>query len=129
IAALIARPRAMGRQSPPLDLFLLHVQKPLSYSRYAIRVQGAIAHRGRGPLESAGGVTAATGRAFHFVRANRAVLFVDIVESVRLIENDEIDTLSRWTELVEHVKTHVLPECGGRFDKNLGDGLLMDFTD
>ena len=61
--------------------------------------------------------------------ATRAVLFVDVVESVRLIEADEGDMIARWLGLVEHVEREVLPACGGRLVKSLGDGLLADFPD
>ena len=60
-------------------------------------------------------------------RATRAVLFVDIVESVRLIENDEEGVVSRWLSFVEQVKTQLLPSCNGRLVKSLGDGLLLEF--
>jgi adenylate cyclase len=61
--------------------------------------------------------------------ANRAVLLADIVESVRLIEQDEVRVISRWLALVEHVKKEILPKHGGRLVKSLGDGMLMDFAD
>jgi class 3 adenylate cyclase/TolB-like protein/tetratricopeptide (TPR) repeat protein len=65
----------------------------------------------------------------HVAWANRAVLLADIVESVRLIEHDEVNVISRWLGLVDHVKTRVLPECNGRMVKSLGDGMLLDFDD
>lgn len=61
--------------------------------------------------------------------ANRAVLLADIVESVRLIEQDEVRAISRWLALVDHVKKEILPKHGGRMVKSLGDGMLMDFAD
>jgi len=64
-----------------------------------------------------------------FVWAKRAVLLVDIVESVRLIEQDEADAIARWLGFVDHIKTRILPETKGRVVKSLGDGLLMDFED
>ncbi len=69
------------------------------------------------------------GTVSHIGWANRAVLLADIVESVRLIEQDEVQTISRWLNLIEHVKADVLPQCKGRLVKSLGDGLLMDFSD
>ena len=62
-------------------------------------------------------------------RATKTVLFVDIFESVRLIESDEEGIVSRWLRLVEFVKTQVLPESGGRLVKSLGDGMLLEFDD
>jgi adenylate cyclase len=60
---------------------------------------------------------------------NRAVIVVDIVESVRLVEQDESGIIARWFGFVERVKTQVLPECEGRLVKTLGDGMLLDFGD
>jgi adenylate cyclase len=61
--------------------------------------------------------------------ANRAVLLADIVESVRLIEQDEVRVISRWLALVEHARKEILPKHNGRMVKSLGDGMLMDFAD
>ncbi len=61
--------------------------------------------------------------------AKRAVLLVDVVESVRLVEQDEVDAVARWLALVEHVKSKVLPNHNGRMVKSLGDGMLLDFED
>jgi adenylate cyclase len=57
----------------------------------------------------------------HIAWANRAVLLVDIAESVRLIEQDESGVISRWIDFVEQVRTDVLPRHGGRLVKSLGD--------
>ncbi len=62
-----------------------------------------------------------------FTRATRALLLADIVESVRLYEQDEDGTLARWLGLIRHFEFDVLPACGGRLVKNLGDGLLLEF--
>ena len=61
--------------------------------------------------------------------ANRAVLLVDIAESVRLMEQDEAGVISRWLGLVEYVRSRILPEFGGHLVKSLGDGMLLDFGD
>jgi adenylate cyclase len=63
------------------------------------------------------------------VRANRAVILVDVVESVRLVEQDETGFISDWLGFVEHVRSAILPEYQGRFIKSLGDGMLLDFDD
>jgi adenylate cyclase len=63
------------------------------------------------------------------LRANRAVLILDVVESVRLVEQDETSFIARWLAFVEHVRTQILPEHNGHFTKGLGDGLLLDFDD
>jgi adenylate cyclase len=62
-------------------------------------------------------------------RAVRAVLVVDVVESVRLIEQDEEGTIARWLGLVNHVETDLLTAGEGRLVKCLGDGMLLEFAD
>ena len=66
-----------------------------------------------------------TGWAIH--RAEKVVLFVDIVESVRLIETDEEGTIQRWLELVAHIDSTILPSANGRSVKSSGDGMLLEF--
>ena len=63
----------------------------------------------------------------HAERVVRTVLVVDVVESVRLMEENEEDAVTRWRNLVEHVEKRVLPAHGGRLVKSLGDGMLLDF--
>jgi adenylate cyclase len=65
----------------------------------------------------------------HVAWAKRAVLLVDIVGSVRLIEQDEVGTITHWLAFVDHVKRTILARHHGRFIKSLGDGLLLDFDD
>ncbi len=65
----------------------------------------------------------------HMAWATRAVLLVDVVESVRLIEQDEVGAISRWLDLVEYVRAEILPSHGGRLVKSLGDGMLLDFSE
>ena len=62
-------------------------------------------------------------------RAYRAVLFIDVVESVRLVEEDEDDAISRWLKVVSLIETLVAPSTGGRIVKRLGDGMLIEFND
>ncbi len=54
---------------------------------------------------------------------------VDVVESVRLMEQDEKGTISRWLSLVDHIESQVLGARHGRLVKSLGDGLLVEFDD
>jgi class 3 adenylate cyclase len=61
-------------------------------------------------------------------RARRVVLFVDVVESVRLMATHEDDVLSRWLRFVDVLRTQVLPEHGGRLVRTTGDGLLIELT-
>ena len=62
-----------------------------------------------------------------FVRARRAIVVMDVVESVRLILADEEAVIDRWRRFVAEVRTEVLPPLGGRMVKSLGDGLLLEF--
>lgn len=77
----------------------------------------------------AGPVRAKSIAAHEVAWVNRAVLLVDIVEFVRLVEEDEVGVISRWLRLVGEVTTAILPRCGGRLVKSLGDGMLLDFED
>ena len=60
-------------------------------------------------------------------RVVRTVLLVDVVESVRLMEDDEEGVILRWLRLVDHVVKDVLPASEGRLVKSTGDGLLLEF--
>ena len=60
-------------------------------------------------------------------RAARTVVVVDVVESVRLMEQNEEDTVHRWQAFVGEVVTRLLPQHGGRLVKSLGDGLMLEF--
>ena len=60
-------------------------------------------------------------------RVVRTVLMVDMVESVRLMEEDENDTVQRWLRLVRQVENTILPVHGGRLVKSQGDGLMLEF--
>ena len=60
-------------------------------------------------------------------RASRTVVVVDLVESVRLIEQHEEDAVHRWQALVSEVVATLLPRHGGRLVKSLGDGLMLEF--
>jgi adenylate cyclase len=58
----------------------------------------------------------------------RTLLFVDVVESVRLMEENENEAVRRWRQLVGVVENTVLPPHQGRLVKSHGDGLLLEFT-
>jgi adenylate cyclase len=60
-------------------------------------------------------------------RVVRTVLFMDLVESVRLMENDEDDLVRRWRQLVEILERDILPAHQGQLVKSLGDGLMLQF--
>jgi adenylate cyclase len=63
----------------------------------------------------------------HVQRRPRAILFVDMVDSVRLIGQDEEGVVRRWLNLVDRVLKQVLPGTGGRLVKSVGDGMLLEF--
>ena len=60
-------------------------------------------------------------------RVVRTLLFVDVVESVRLMEENETDVVRRWRQLVALVQNSILPPYCGRLVKSQGDGLLLEF--
>lgn len=61
------------------------------------------------------------------LRHRSAMVVIDVVESVKLMQLDEAGVIQQWRRFVQHVKTDVLP-CGqGRLVKSLGDGLLLEF--
>lgn len=60
-------------------------------------------------------------------RARRAIVVVDVVESVRLMQEDETGFIDRWRRFVHEVRSEVLPAHGGRLVKSLGDGMLLEF--
>ncbi|MEO0504435.1 MAG: hypothetical protein AAFZ14_13995, partial [Pseudomonadota bacterium] len=64
-----------------------------------------------------------------FTSARRVVVLVDVVESVRLIEQDEVDAVSRWLEIVRYTEAALLPEGSNRKVKSTGDGMLLDLDD
>jgi adenylate cyclase len=62
-------------------------------------------------------------------RVRRALLVVDVVESVRLLQAYEADVIDRWRRFVGEVRDRVLPGRGGRLVKSLGDGMLIEFEE
>ena len=60
-------------------------------------------------------------------RVVRTVLVVDVVESVRLMQDDEAGAVQRWRSFVDHVVHRLLPTREGRLVKSLGDGLMLEF--
>jgi len=59
--------------------------------------------------------------------SRKAIVVVDLVESVRLIQQHELDVVDRWTRFVGDIRQHTLPARGGEMVKSLGDGLLLVF--
>ena len=60
-------------------------------------------------------------------RSRRAIVVVDVVESVRLMQAHEADVIDRWRRFVNEVRVELLPQHGGRMVKSLGDGMLLEF--
>ena len=61
------------------------------------------------------------------VRQETVVLLIDLVESVRLMREQEAVTVRRWADFVHAVTSDVLPRHRGMLVKSLGDGLLVRF--
>ena len=55
------------------------------------------------------------------------IVFVDVVESVRLMQLDEAGVIQRWRRFVADVAADILPPSQGRMVKSLGDGMLLEF--
>jgi len=56
------------------------------------------------------------------------IVFVDVVESVRLMQLDEAGVIQRWRRFVADVAADILPPSQGRLVKSLGDGMLLEFV-
>jgi class 3 adenylate cyclase/TolB-like protein/Flp pilus assembly protein TadD len=56
------------------------------------------------------------------------IVFVDVAESVRLLQRDEAGAISRWRSLVSMIVDQFLPRHGGTLVKSLGDGLMLAFV-
>ena len=61
-------------------------------------------------------------------RATKVIAVADVVESVRLMEQDEEAFIRRWQRFVAFVQQQ-LPAHAGRIHKSLGDGLMLEFCD
>jgi adenylate cyclase len=61
------------------------------------------------------------------VRQETVVLLVDLVESVRLMGEQEALTVRRWTDFVRISTTEILPRHHSVLVKSLGDGLMARF--
>lgn len=59
-------------------------------------------------------------------RSTKTVVVLDLVESVRLMEQDEVDIVHRW-QAVQHAVGQVLAQHQGRLVKSLGDGMMLEF--
>ena len=60
-------------------------------------------------------------------RRTKVLLVMDVVESVRIMEQDQDGFVRRWQQLVEHAE-QIQPLHGGRIVKSLGDRLMLEFA-
>lgn len=68
-----------------------------------------------------------SGFEFALERVVRTVLIVDVVESVRLMHDDEQGAIQRWRRFAATTVETIAPAHGGRLVKSLGDGLMLEF--
>ncbi len=57
-----------------------------------------------------------------------AVLFMDVAESVRLMDADEAGVIARWLGFVNQLEAELAERSNGRIVKRMGDGLLLEFA-
>ena len=60
-------------------------------------------------------------------KQRRVIVFADLVESVRLMQDHEADAIDRWRRFAAQVREQLLPAQGGRLVRTAGDGLLIEF--
>jgi adenylate cyclase len=60
-------------------------------------------------------------------RQLRTVLVCDVVESVRWMEHDEDNAITRWSQFAAAVRSRIAPEHAGSVVKSTGDGLRLEF--
>ena len=65
---------------------------------------------------------------FERLASRRAILFADLVESVRHFKREEARTFDRWHRYKTLVHDRVAPAHAGRLVRTTGDGLLLDFA-
>jgi len=58
----------------------------------------------------------------------RTVVFADVVESVRLIQRDELTAAKRVRSMLLEAAHEIVPKNFGRLLQRLGDGLMLDFS-
>jgi len=58
----------------------------------------------------------------------RTVVFADIVESVRLMQRDELTAAERMRALLLEAAEEIVPRNHGHLLQRLGDGLMLDFS-
>ena len=68
------------------------------------------------------------GYASSFTRSTKVIAVADVVESVRLMEQDEAAFIRLWRGFLDFVMQR-LPQHAGRYRKSLGDGVMLEFSD
>ena len=58
----------------------------------------------------------------------RTVVFADVVESVRLMQRDELTAAKRMRALLLEAAHEIVPRSNGHLLQRLGDGLMLDFS-
>ena len=61
-------------------------------------------------------------------RSVKTILVLDVVESVRLAELDELAFVAKWMQLSTFIRDQLVPQFSGRTIKSLGDGLMAEFS-
>jgi adenylate cyclase len=59
----------------------------------------------------------------------RTIVFVDVVEYVRLSDQNEDDAARRLEQVVDRIENDVLVTHGGRFVHGSGDGVMLEFSE
>jgi adenylate cyclase len=67
-----------------------------------------------------------TGGALYYTA--RTVVFADVVESVRLMQRDELTAAQRMRALLLEAVEEIVPTNHGHLLQRLGDGLMLDFS-
>ncbi len=74
------------------------------------------------------GQPVAVGVDFGRLASRRAILFADLVESVRHFNREEARTFARWHRYKTLVHERIAAAHAGRLVRTTGDGLLLDFS-
>ncbi|MEO8145566.1 MAG: tetratricopeptide repeat protein [Betaproteobacteria bacterium] len=62
-------------------------------------------------------------------KQRKVIMMVDMVESVRLMAEDESNVVRGWQQFTKRARAEVVPAHGGSLLRSLGDGLLLTFED
>ena len=62
-------------------------------------------------------------------KQRRVIMMVDVIESVRMMAEDETSVVRGWQQFTKRVRDEVIPAHGGSLIKSQGDGMLLTFWD